>query len=52
MNLKTSPLRHKDTETFKKTMACIIFCAHLENDLAFQDKSLLFLGVSEPLWVN
>jgi len=52
MNLKTSPQRHKDTEKFKKTMACITFCAHLESDLAFQDKSLFFLGVSVPLWFN
>ncbi len=52
MNLKTSPQRHKDTEKFKKTMACIVFGAHLESDLAFQDKSLFFLGVSVPLWFN
>jgi len=52
MNLKTSPQRHKDTEKFKKTTTCIIFCAHLESDLAFQDKSLFCLGVSVPLWFN
>ncbi len=51
-NLTTETQRHKDTESFKKTMACIFFHAHPESDQALQDKSLFFLGVSVPLWFN
>jgi len=33
-------------------MACTIFRARPEGELAFRDKSLFFLGVPVPLWFN